>query len=56
MNRPEGARAGCGDSGFQADWSLTYAGLLCHRFGAACLARGGTAILHGAVLSSTVSP
>jgi hypothetical protein len=47
VNRPEGARAGCGDSGFQADWSQTYSALLCHRFGAACstIAYGGKCMM-----------
>ena len=47
VNRPEGARAGCGDSGFQADWSRTYSALLCHRFGAACstIAYGGKCMM-----------
>eukprot|EP01052_Picozoa_sp_SAG31_P012951 SAG31_NODE_767_length_12232_cov_6.917827_13_plen_368_part_00 len=47
VNRPEGAQAGCGDSGFQADWSQTYSALLCHRFGAACstIAYGGKCMM-----------
>ena len=47
VNRPEGAKAGCGDSGFQADWSQTYSALLCHRFGAACstIAYGGKCMM-----------
>ena len=33
--------------GFQADWSQTYSGLLCHRFGAACstIAYGGKCMM-----------
>ena len=37
----------CGDGGFQSDWSLSYSGLLCHRFGADCstVAVGGKCVM-----------
>jgi len=44
--RPPGA-PGCGDGGYQSDWSQTYSGLLCHRFGADCstVAVGGKCVM-----------
>lgn len=46
--RPEGMHNGCGDAGYQSDWSQTYEGLLCHRFGASCstIAVGGKCVMH----------
>jgi hypothetical protein len=46
--RPEGMSHGCGDGGYQSDWSQTYEGLLCHRFGASCstIAVGGKCVMH----------
>lgn len=46
--RPEGASGGCGDGGYQSDWSQTYSALLCHRFGASCstIAVGGKCVMH----------
>lgn len=46
--RPEGMHNGCGDGGYQSDWSQTYEGLLCHRFGASCstIAVGGKCVMH----------
>jgi len=45
--RPDGAPACADHAGLQGDWSRTYAGLLCHRFGAACstVAVGGKCML-----------
>ena len=45
--RPEGMTKGCGDGGYQSDWSQTYEGLLCHRFGASCstIAVGGKCVM-----------
>jgi hypothetical protein len=44
----QGATHGCGDGGYQSDWSQTYSALLCHRFGAACstIAVGGKCVMH----------
>lgn len=44
--RPEFAPS-CGDGGFQSDWSQSYSGLLCHRFGASCstVAVGGKCVM-----------
>ena len=44
--RPEGA-PGCGDGGYQSDWSQTYEGLLCHYFDADCstIAVGGKCVM-----------
>eukprot|EP00040_Diaphanoeca_grandis_P003692 m.25596 g.25596 ORF g.25596 m.25596 type:complete len:411 (-) comp15077_c0_seq1:130-1362(-) len=44
--RPEFAPQ-CGDGGFQSDWSQSYSGLLCHRFGAHCstVAVGGKCVM-----------
>jgi hypothetical protein len=46
--RPEGMSNACGDGGYQSDWSQTYEGLLCHRFGASCstIAVGGKCVMH----------
>ena len=45
--RPEGMSKSCGDGGYQSDWSQTYEGLLCHRFGASCstIAVGGKCVM-----------
>jgi len=45
--RPEFAPT-CGDGGYQSDWSQSYSGLLCHRFGATCstVAVGGKCVMH----------
>lgn len=44
--RPPGAGS-CGDGGYQSDWSQSYSGLLCHRFGADCstVAVGGKCVM-----------
>ena len=44
--RPPGAPS-CGDAGYQSDASQTYAGLLCHHFGASCstVAVGGKCVM-----------